>query len=354
MQCAEMPSSRPFSEVSLDAKVAFLRKPSSYPEPSQALDTIETHMSWVFLTDSRAYKLKKPVCHDAFDFRALNARRFYCEEELRLNRRLAPDVYLDVVPMSQGADGELGLNADGQAVDYLVRMRRLPAEMMLDQVLRSGSASAHDVLRVALRLAAFYRDCPAVRMEPLAYRAAFGSAIARNLAELSRPAYRLPKDRIARLCAAQDAVLAGASAWFDKRVQQGHVVEGHGDLRPEHVCLEANISVIDCLEFSRDLRLLDPVDEVGFLALECERLGADLLAGQLLHSFREACGDWPQESLVHFYQSYRASVRARLAIRHLDEERFRTSDKWRQRASEYLGLAERHQASISSLIDPPL
>lgn len=340
-------------EISLETKVAFLRQATCFSEPTRGVDTVETHMSWVFLTDDYAYKLKKPVRRDAFDFRTPESRHFYCEEEVRLNRRLAPDVYLGVVALAVDATGNLRLDGDGRPVDFLVKMRRLPAGKMLDVAIGNGSASQEDIRRVANRLAVFFRECPPVSIEPLAYRSAFHEGIACNLLELSRPAYQLPVERIARLCTAQESVLDARREWLDRRVLEGRIVEGHGDLRPEHICLEEGLPIIDCLEFSRDLRLLDPADEIGFLALECERLAAQELAGHLLRAYSEISEDRPNPSLVHFYQSYRAGVRARIAIRHLDEERFRKSGKWRRRACEYLALAEAHQASISSVIDPP-
>ena len=120
------------------------------------------------------------------------------------------------------------------------------------------------------------------------------------------------------------------------------IVEGHGDLRPEHVCLHPRIAVIDCLEFSRELRIIDAVDEVGFLALECERLGAPELGRILLRAYIENTGDSPAVALLGFYQSFRAALRARIAIRHLNEEKFRYSAEWRRRALDYLDLAQRH------------
>ena len=115
-----------FDDVTLESKLAFLRRPASYGGCTRRVETIETHMSWVFLTDAHAYKLKKPVHQDLFDFRSLAARRHYCEEELRLNRRLAPDVYLGIAVLSIDRLGRLHLGQHGTVVDWLVRMRRLP------------------------------------------------------------------------------------------------------------------------------------------------------------------------------------------------------------------------------------
>ena len=125
----------------------------------------------------------------------------------------------------------------------------------------------------------------------------------------------------------------------NERVRAGRVVEGHGDLRPEHVWLGEPPAIIDCLEFSAELRTLDTADELAFLALECERLGAPQLGRALLDAFAEFTGDVPAPALVDFYQAFRACVRANIAIRHLREARYRDDPKWPRRAREYLALA---------------
>lgn len=337
-----------FFAVTLESKVAFLRQSTSFPEPTYRVEAIETHMSWVFLTDGYAYKLKKPVCHDFLDFRAIEARRHFCEEELRLNRRLTDDVYLAIEVLSIDSLGHLHLGEQGEIVDWLIKMRRLPTQSMLDYAIKNRTARPDDMNRIASRLAEFYRHCAPVAIDPAAYRAAFRQGIDQNLQDLSRPTYHLPVEQVERICAAQQAFLDGHPQWFDQRANAGKIVEGHGDLRPEHVCLEPGVPIIDCLEFSLDLRTVDPADELGFLALECERLGAPQLGALLLQHYSEISGDAPSAVLVHFYQSYRAVLRARIAIRHLDEEKFRYSAEWRRRANDYLQLAHRHQDAIGS------
>lgn len=340
-----MPAVLPsLSNVTLESKVAFLRQPTSFPESTYRVEAIETHMSWVFLTDGYAYKLKKPVCQDILDFCTIEARRRYCEEEVRLNRRLAADVYMGIVALSIDALGHFQLSECGTIVDWLIKMRRLPTQHMLDYAIKNGAAGAEDIRRVAARLAAFYRNCTSIVIDPAAYRTRFLRDIDRNQQELCRPAYRLPIEQVLSLCRAQSAVLNNKGDWFDARVRAGKIVEGHGDLRPEHICLEAKVTVIDCLEFSRELRIVDPADELGFLALECERLGAAQSGPLLLRTYSELSGDWPDTALVHFYQSYRASLRARIAIKHLDEEKFRYSAEWPRRTRAYLQLAEQHIA----------
>ena len=357
---------RAAADPGLGAKVAFLSRPESYSEPTKAVDVLETHMSWVFLTETTAWKLKKPVRSRYLDFSTEAARRLDCEEELRLNRRLSEGVYLGSVPLALDADRGLCLGAGDNVVDWLVKMRRLPGERMLDRLLRERMLRCEDLVRAIERLARFYRDAAPVSMLPAQYRARFVAEIAENRRELGAPVYGLPLESIEATCAQQLALLERQPGLFDERVFTGRIVEAHGDLRPEHICLEENPQIIDCLEFSRELRLLDPVDELGFLALECERLGAPELATTIFGTYTAVTGDAPPAVLVHFYQSYRACVRAKIAIRHLADTAPREPAKWPAQARAYLTLARGHlerctaaelgqaQPACSSTIEPPL
>lgn len=334
-----------------DARLAFLRM-LACEEASRSASVIETHMSWVFLTDRHAYKLKKPVRYDYLDFSTLDARRQSCEDEIRLNRRLAPDVYLGVVALSVDAQGGMHLGGAGPIIDWLVRMRRLPADQMMDSAIAAQSLTRDDVRHVAGYLSRFYAGCARLALEPAPYRQRFALDIGDNLRELTDPAFRLPADPVRAACAAQCAFLEQHAGLLDQRVRDGRIVEGHGDLRPEHICLRPRLAIIDCLEFSRDLRTLDAADELGYLALECERLGAPWAGDVLFAAYTAITGDAPGAALVHFYQSYRACLRAKIAIWHLKEERFRRSPKWTRRAIEYLRLAVEHGRRLSGAAAP--
>lgn len=345
-------ASRDARDPDLAARVAFLSQPGAYPEPTAGVVRVETHMSWVFLLDANAYKLKKPVCLSYLDFSTPALRKFFCDEELRLNRRLSEGVYLDVIPLMLDANGALRIGAatdagDGdRAVDWLVHMRRLPAGRMLERMIVDDRLGEDDLRRVVERLARFYRAGPPVLLTPDEYRAQFAAAIGQNRSELAQPRYGLDAAAVGETCRRQLAKLERLAARLDERATAGRLVEGHGDLRPEHICLmdthprsDAQPQFIDCLEFSRDLRVLDPVDELAFLALECERMGAPWTRDCIFRTYAEATGDAPPEALVAFYQSYRAGIRARIAAWHLDDESVQTPAKWIARAGEYLRLA---------------
>lgn len=328
--------------VDLKGKVAFLRQPATYPEHPSQVEVIESHMSWVFLTNSHVYKLKKPVHHSFVDFSTLEARAHYCEEAVRLNRRLAEDVYLGVVGLTMDRNGDLHLGGDGEPVEWLVKMRRLPRHLMLDNAIENGRVSSEDVRRFTRVLAAFYCRAERVAINPEQYRQCLQRDVQDNHRELCDPDYKLPREQLERLTAVQLGLLRSAPDLFDARVKAGRIVEAHGDLRPEHVCLTPQPVFIDCLEFNREFRILDTVHELAYLALECEYAGADFIGEVALDTYRRETTDEPPAKLVHFYQMYRAALRARLSIWHIKDRDVREHAKWTHRAERYLRLADKY------------
>ncbi|MDD5328467.1 MAG: hypothetical protein PHX38_00550 [Sulfuricella sp.] len=330
------------TDITLDRKLQFLRRPEVYPDRPRQVEAVETHISWVFLTDAHAYKLKKPARYDFLDFTTVEARRRDAEEEVALNSRLAPNIYEGILPLAVDSAGALSLGGEGEAVDWLVRMRRLPSDRMLDQAIRQGTVETADVRRAAAMLAGFYRASPPVESNGPAYRERFEQNVNANLRELADPAYQLPQRLVRTIVSAQLAFLKEDFPLFDQRVRDGRVIEAHGDLRPEHICLGPEPVVIDCLEFKREFRILDCADELAFLAMECERLGAPAVGQTFFEVYRESTGDNPPERLIHFYESYRAALRAKITAWHLKDCEERNRVKWSGLAMEYLRLAEIH------------
>ncbi len=343
--CIE-PLPAPTQSVSLESKVAFLCQPEHHPERTAHVELVQTHMSWVFLTDRRVYKLKKPVRYPFLDFSTLEARRRDCLEEVRLNRRLAPDVYLGVVALTLQDGQALALGGSGVPVEWLVEMRRLPRALMLDQAIAAGRVSEADVERFMRVLAAFYRSATPEPIDAQDYRERFEREIRQNYEVLSDPKYGLPRDTLQRITAAEHAFLAGGKCPLERRAEAGRIIEAHGDLRPEHVCLCDPPVVIDCLEFNRRFRIMDPADELAYLVMECEHLGAGFVGDWVFLGYHAQTGDRPDRRLVDFYKVYRASLRARLAILHLEDHDQRDRDDWIARAKRYLELAARHARSI--------
>lgn len=325
------------ASLDLATKVEFLRRPASYPEPTGSVDVVETHMAWVFLTATHAYKLKKPVRFEYLDFSTPMARRRMCEEEVRLNRRLAPLVYLAAVPLSVSAEGRLVIGPGDRVVDWLVKMRRLPARFMLDAWIERGDPPLDRLEALGETLARFYQEAEPVPTSPTTYLHAIRAQVEQSR-EVARH-YHLPEALIEAAFGPQDALLAGRPDLLGQRALAGRIVEGHGDLRPEHVCLLPVPLVIDCIEFNRDFRVLDPLDDLAFLLLETRRLGAPDAGLAVLSGYRRRSGDHPPELLLRFYEAFRAGVRAKIALWHLRDVGAEQPDRWIERAERYLTLA---------------
>lgn len=333
--------------TTLAQKVAFLSSPDAYPEAPRQVEAVETHLSWVFLTDRHAWKLKKPQRLDHHDLSTAAAREHHCRVELRLNRRLAEDVYLDVVPLFAVPPERLSFAAEGEPVEWLLKMRRLPRSLMLDTLLRGHELRRRDLHGLLELLACFYRMSAPEPLTGAHYRGRIAARVAENTRELARFPREIPADAAPRLAGRQLAFMRLESQLIDGRVDAGLVVEGHGDLRPEHICLETQPRIIDCLEFSRELRIVDPAAELGFLALECERLGAEEAASWILPMYAEISGDRVDPRLVHFYQSVHACIRARLAMGHLLDPASDHHGRWPPVARRYLELAASHLDALS-------
>jgi len=344
-------------KIALEDKLAFLRRPGSYPGHVDQVEVIETHMAWVFLAGAFVYKLKKPVRYAFLDFSTLEARRRDCEAEVRLNLRLAPGVYLATIPLNRvtgsrgaraAADGaELRLGGPGEPVEWLVMMRRLPRARMLDRVIEAGGLEPADVQAVARLLADFYARTPACPIGPSTYVSRLRTDVDDNLRELLAFCPQIPEARVREVEGALTAFLERERPLLEARVREGRIVEGHGDLRPEHVHLGPPPAVIDCIEFNPDFRTLDAVDDLAFLVLECERLGAPEVGGVLLRAYRERTGDEAPPHLLDFYRAHRAFLRAKIALWHLkDGELTPTPDRWVGLGRTYLELAAAHAEGL--------
>ena len=325
--------------VSLAEKLDFLGQTDSYPEGTDHVDAVETHMSWVFLTDHHAYKLKKPVKYDFLDFSTLQARLFDCEEEVRLNRRLAPSVYLGVVPLTLRPDGALELDGKGEAVEWLVKMRRLSEEDRLDETVRKRHLRPEEMEAVARLLADFYAHLPPVGMTAKNYRHKYEKQIKECTDDLLTLGDERTRAAAQRVSETLSEFVERNIALLDARAKHDRIVEAHGDLRPEHVFLEDPPVIIDCLEFSRFFRDLDPAEELSYLAMECELLDGEQVGETLFRVYTAVSGDAPPQVLLDFYKAYRAFVRAKLAICHLKDEEIRDHEKWHEQAALYLRRA---------------
>lgn len=326
-----------------DELQAWLAEQSGSP-----VERIETHISWVLLTGDRAYKLKKPVRFEFLDYGDVEARRRACLDEVRLNRRLAPDVYLDVVPLTRDPAGCVALAGPGEAVDWAVAMRRLDEQRTLDDRIRAGACTAADVEALADRLTEFYRSVERVAVRPEDYCHRLRQHVAANRADLLAA---LPDDEHPRVRAVhgrQFERLALAARVFEGRARDARIVDGHGDLRPEHVYFEerGSVLVFDCLEFSAELRAVDVADELCFLAMECDALSAGWVGRACLERCLAALGDRVDGGLLAFYKTYRACVRAKVAALRSHQVQGRAERQAHDAADRYLRLAEQYSDDL--------
>lgn len=337
----------PVPERPLAEKLAFLGDAAAYGPDAAPVVARETHMSWVFLTPDRVYKLKKPVSASYLDYRTLERRGMMCEEEVRLNRRLAAWVYEGVAALVEARGGGLllcpvGTRRVGRVAEWLVQMRRLPDALMLDGAIARHQVGEADALRAARHLAAFFSQAPATDHEGARLLERLRDGLQQTV-DVATVAGLAPA-RVMPVVKRLGAFLDTHRELFEARIAAGRMVEGHGDLRPEHVFLGEPPAVIDCIEFSRNLRLVDPVEELAFLGMECQRLGAGHWGELFLQTYFECSGDAAPPALVRFYMSHRACVRARLSLEHLHDPRRRPY--WRRKAHDYLRIARQLAATL--------
>jgi len=313
------------------------------------VEMTQTHISVVLLGRERVLKLKKPVNFGFLDYTTLEQRRLACEAEIRLNRRLCEQTYLKVQPIGQ-VDGSPQLSESGVAIEYGVLMKRLPAERMLDEMVRQDSVTEADIERVARRLDEFHRTA---RRGPDVDRWGTWEQVRGNWDEnfaqihpfvgrtIDASAYRLLREWV-------EGWLTGHRAVFEERIAAGKVVDGHGDVRCESVCVTDGICIFDCIEFNDRFRCCDVASEVAFLAMDLDSLGRPDLGYHFTERYQAQANDTHLFRLLPFYRCYRAYVRGKVLSFRLDEPEFSAADKRRaaERAAGYFELARRYATPL--------
>jgi hypothetical protein len=298
-----------------DPILAALREPVSYPHPADRVELVETHISRVFLAGDYAYKVKKPVALAFLDFSTLEARRFYCEEELRLNRRTAPELYLRVVPITRGPGG-VRVGGEGEAVEYALEMRRFPQDALADSLARRGGLGAPQVDAIAAAVADFHASIPAApdgseQGTPERVTATALASFAQLDAFVTDAAAKKALGELRDWTAREGDRLRGV---FAARKRDGFVRECHGDLHLGNIAfLEGRPVLFDCIEFDPALRWIDVMNEVAFLAMDLLEHGLHADAWRALNAYLEATGDYAGVRVLRYYLVYRAMVRALVA-----------------------------------------
>lgn len=293
--------------------IAALMEPSAYPEPTSRVELIQTHISYVFLTDRFAYKVKKPVDLGFLNFTTLRRRYYYLEQELILNRRLCPEIYLAVLPIV--AQGErLKVGGKGKAVEYALRMVRMPQDRMMDEVADRGELSREVMDRLIALLVPFYREAatgPRINKygEPAVISFNHEENFSRTEALVGE---FLSRELFAEIRTFARTFLAQNRPLFLRRIEEGRIRDCHGDLHMRNICLADGIYIFDCIEFNPRFRYGDVAADIDFLAMDLDFHGFRDLSRYLVEGYAEAAGDPDLLVMLDFYKCYRAYVRGKI------------------------------------------
>ena len=320
-----------------------LLDPHAYPSPPGTIELRETHASCVYLTDQKVYKIKKPVNLGFLDFSTLERRHHFCQQEILLNRRFAPNTYLGVVPIRLH-NGELFVDGkEGEIIEYAVVMSRLPEERMLDRLVEQNDSNLpEEAVRLGTSLAQMHKDCQICRgeVEDVA------TVVQRNWEEnfnqtehyagvtISREALDLLRERM-------HSAIDNLRRQMQEREAAGQVRDGHGDLHADHICLTYPICIYDCIEFNRRFRVGDILADLAFLLMDLDKRGRQDLARIIEKTWSTLLDEEIDPALLRFYEIYRAFVRGKVSSFLVDDPELSEKEQMaaRQRAMEYFDLA---------------
>jgi aminoglycoside phosphotransferase family enzyme/predicted kinase len=296
--------------------LAALQNPAIYAHPVDNFQIIETHISWVLLTGSFAYKIKKPVNFGFLDFSDLTARKHFCHEEIRLNQRLTEDLYLEVVPITGSAEAPQ-LNGTGPVIEYAIKMRQFPQSQLLSETQARGELSRDHIDALAKQIAHFHLHAPQVPLEhPLGAPAAVIAPMRQNFEQI-RPLLEDPADllQLDALEAWTNSSYTRLKPLLAQRKAEGFIRECHGDIHLGNATqIDGRVVLFDCIEFNEPFRLIDITADSAFLVMDLEARGLQSLARRFINSWLELTGDYTALPLLNFYTAYRAMVRGKVSL----------------------------------------
>ncbi len=328
--------------IQLDQVIQLLRDPAAYHGGAEKVDVLQTQMSFLFLAGDYVYKVKKPVDLGYLDYSTLAQRRLFCEKEVELNRRLCPETYLGVVPIT-ATGGSLELEGKGEPVEYAVRMRRLPADKMLNNLLRRDAVDNAMMSRLAQKLAEFHaRAATGGKIDEFGGIDVIRTNLAENFAQTENYIGKTIRARDFRqIRQYAEGFLEDNTALFAKRVAAGRIRDCHGDLHAAHVCFTDGICIYDCIEFNDRFRYCDVASEIAFLGMDLDHYGRADLSRAFVGAYIAASHDEGIMPLLNFYKSYRAYVRGKVEGFKLGDRYISDADKSmiREIAAGYFDLA---------------
>lgn len=316
---------------------------SALPHPTKRISVIQTHISWVLVGDFFAYKIKKPVNFGFLDFTTLERRKHFCLEELRLNRRLSPDLYLGLLPIFI-KDGRYTFNGMGsEPVEYAVWMKKIPQDRLMKSLLLAGKLNTNHLKEVARVLTRFFSEADSSpEISAFGEPERFKVNTDENFAQIRPYAGRtVSVEQIELLQSWTDRYLEQNEEAFWDRISGGHVKDCHGDLHMEHICLTDKVSIFDCIEFNERFRYGDTLSDVAFLLMDLEYHGAWDLAKELWTIYKDLSGEEDPRDLLTFYKVYRAVVRGKVNSFQLDDPTISYDEKAKaaETARKYFELA---------------
>ena len=290
-----------------------LLNPQAYPEPPQRVELMQTQMSYVFIAGDYVYKIKKPVDFGFLDYTTLEKRLTFCIKELELNRRLCPDAYLEVVPVTDD-DNRIVMDGRGAVKEYAVKMRRLPREAMMDVLLTKNKVTPEMLAGVAAILARFHRK--ASTGGDINNFGGTGTVMQNTDENFSQTEKYIgtivPAETHRCLRTFNRDFIKKNEALFYKRVAEGRIRDCHGDLHAAHICFGNGICIYDCIEFNDRFRYCDVASEVAFLAMDLDHYGRPDLSDYFIDAYVKESGDEELKKLLKFYKCYRACVRGKV------------------------------------------
>jgi uncharacterized protein len=320
-----------------------LSNPEALPDETKRVSLVQTHISAVLMADRFVYKIKKPVNFGFLDFLTLEKRAFYCRREVDLNRRLAGDIYVDVLPIFFDGKRHSMRNTTGKIVEYAVKMKRIPSVSLMISHYRKGTLTEKHLRRLAGVIAAFHKN--AVRtpqIDRFGDPEAFKVNTDENFAQVRK--YRgvsLSKKQFSDLERWTERFYKSKKRLFHDRVEKGKIRDCHGDLHMEHVCFTRRLSIIDCIEFNDRFRYSDTVADMAFLLMDLEYHGGEPSSRRLWEAYRNLSDEEGTEDLLRFYKVYRAFVRGKVNSFQIDDPGIGSRDKEEAvyRARKYFDLA---------------
>jgi len=303
--------------------VVSMLRPEFYPNKPDTVEFIQTHISYIFIAGDLVYKVKKAVDFGFLDFTTLGKRKFYCDKEVLLNHRFAPDVYLDVVRIIEDKNGNLLLSNGDRIVEYAVEMKKVPEDRMLYRLVEENKVTEGDVRRVGIYLARVYRNIQSDEKAGL-----FGTpaVVSKNVMENFDQTRKYVGGPVSShmfnaIESWSRSFIDNNSKLFAKRITDGHIKDCHGDLHLQHICIDDDrISVFDCIEFNERFRFGDVASDVAFLSMDFDFNNRRDLAHVFVDAYREESEDMEMMNILSFYKTYRAMVRAKVTSFMLDDD----------------------------------